>query len=105
MPRSTRSASRTRHAFSPPAGSGLVDGLLVRSDPVGARLLEQALRSFAEPDVMMPRLSAVWLWGDEIVVELADARPAYSPTGGEQARTPASGSSVVSGSHHMMPRA
>ncbi|MGW7666483.1 FtsK/SpoIIIE domain-containing protein [Streptomyces sp. NPDC054775] len=49
-----------------------MDGLLVRSDPVGARLLEQALRSFAEPDVMMPRLSAVWLWGDEIVVELAD---------------------------------
>jgi DNA segregation ATPase FtsK/SpoIIIE, S-DNA-T family len=73
MSRSTRSASRIRYAFSPPAGPGLADGLLVRSDPVGARLLEQAVRSFTEPDAMLSRLSAIWLWGDEIVVELADS--------------------------------
>ncbi|AVH55920.1 MULTISPECIES: FtsK/SpoIIIE domain-containing protein [Streptomyces] len=73
MSRSTRSATRTRHAYGPQPGASPVDGLLVRSDPVGARLVERALRSLAEPAFLLPRLSAVWLWGDEIVAEVADA--------------------------------
>ncbi|MFJ6088226.1 FtsK/SpoIIIE domain-containing protein [Streptomyces sp. NPDC092369] len=72
MPRSTRSALRTHHAYGPRPGTSPVDGLLVRSDPVGARLLGRALRALAEPASLLPRISAVWLWGDEIVVEVAD---------------------------------
>ncbi|MGW0878209.1 FtsK/SpoIIIE domain-containing protein [Streptomyces sp. NPDC002671] len=45
----------------------------MRSDPMGARLLERVLHSLAEPASLLPRLAAVWLWGDEIVAELADA--------------------------------
>ena len=72
MPRFTRSVVRTRHAYGPRPGTSPVDGLLVRSDPVGARLLGRALRALAEPASLLPRISAVWLWGDEIVVEVAD---------------------------------
>ncbi|MFJ4784773.1 FtsK/SpoIIIE domain-containing protein [Streptomyces sp. NPDC088794] len=72
MPRSTRSAVRTRHVYGPRPGTSPVEGLLVRSDPVGARLLGRALRALAEPASLLPRISAVWLWGDEIVVEVAD---------------------------------
>lgn len=72
MPRSTRSAARTGHAYGPRPGTSPIDGLLVRSDPVGARLLGRALRALAEPASLLPRISAVWLWGDEIVVEVAD---------------------------------
>jgi S-DNA-T family DNA segregation ATPase FtsK/SpoIIIE len=73
MQRSTLSVTRARHAYSPRPDGSPVDGLLVRSDPMGALLLERALRSLAEPAFLLPRLSAVWLWGDEIVAEMADA--------------------------------
>ncbi|MET9967305.1 FtsK/SpoIIIE domain-containing protein, partial [Streptomyces sp. NPDC006356] len=75
MQRSTRSANRARHVYAPWPGvaAGAADGVLARTDPTGARLLERALRSLAEPAFLLPRLSAVWLWGDEIVAEMADA--------------------------------
>ncbi|MFJ9705801.1 FtsK/SpoIIIE domain-containing protein [Streptomyces sp. NPDC101234] len=76
MSPSLRSTSRARHVFSPQADASPTDGLLVRADPAGARLLEHALRDLGAAEFLLPRLCAAWLWDDEIVVELVDA-----PTG------------------------
>ncbi|MFF6994499.1 FtsK/SpoIIIE domain-containing protein [Streptomyces sp. NPDC008313] len=80
MPRSTPSATRSRHAYGPRPGASVADGLLTRTDPTGARLLERALRSLTGSAFLLPRLGGVWLWGEEIVVEVADP-PAGPPPG------------------------
>ncbi|WP_251095369.1 FtsK/SpoIIIE domain-containing protein [Streptomyces sp. Caat 7-52] len=75
----SRSAPRTRYAYGPPPGADPADGLLAHVDPAGARLLAPALRPITDNPYLLPRLGAVWLWGDEIVARLADAPPDLLP--------------------------